>query len=194
MKSDLHRIFVAVPLDENLRDAILDLQRHLEGAGAVARWTRREQLHFTLRFLGEISLAQVARVKVAAREAAGRIGPFTVTLQGLGAFPSLHRPQVVWAGVEEGKEPLQALAGRLQEALARQRFPDEPRPFRPHLTLARVKSTRNWGELVRALSAFKDEGIGTQQIDTLVVFESHLTPKGPQYTPLEEVRLASYEK
>ncbi|MGH3116712.1 MAG: RNA 2',3'-cyclic phosphodiesterase [Gaiellales bacterium] len=194
MKSDFHRIFVAVPLDEGLRNAILDLQKHLEDAGAVARWIRPEQLHFTLRFLGEISLAQVARVKVASREAAARIDPFTVTLRGLGAFPSLHRPQVVWAGVEEGREPLQALAGHLQEALARQRFPAEPKPFRPHLTLARVKSTRNWGELVRALGAFKDEGIGTQRVDILVVFESHLTPKGPRYTPLEEVRLAHYEK
>lgn len=194
MKSELHRIFIAVPLDETLRDAIRDLQQHLEGAGAMARWIKPEHLHFTLRFLGEISLAQVARVKVAAREAAGRIDPFAVTLHGLGAFPSLHRPQVVWAGVEEGKVPLQALAGHLQEALARQRFPAEPRPFRPHLTLARVKSTRNWGELVQALGAFKDEGIGTQQVETLIVFESHLTPKGPRYTPLEEVRLAHYEK
>lgn len=192
--TDLHRTFVAVPLDASLRDAVLDLQKHLEDAGAVARWTRPEQMHFTLRFLGEISVAQVARVKVAAREAAGKVDPFPITLHGLGAFPSLHRPQVVWIGVEAGAEPLQALAGLLQEALARQRFPAEPRSFHPHLTLARVKSTRNWGELVRALSAFKGEGIGTQRVDSLVVFESHLTPKGPRYTPLEEVRLAHHEK
>ena len=160
----------------------------------MARWTRPEQLHFTLRFLGEISVAQVARVKVAAREAASKIDPFSITLHGLGAFPSLQRPQVVWIGVEQGKEPLQALAGLLQQALARQRFPAEPKSFRPHLTLARVKSTRNWGELVRALGAFKDEGIGTQRVDSLVVFESHLSPKGPRYTPLEEVRLTHHEK
>lgn len=192
--TDLHRTFVAVPLDAGLRDAVLDLQKHLEEAGAMARWTRPEQLHFTLRFLGEISVAQVARVKVAAREAAGKIDPFSITLHGLGAFPSLQRPQVVWIGVEQGKEPLQALAGLLQQALARQRFPAEPKSFRPHLTLARVKSTRNWGELVRALGAFKDEGIGTQRVDSLVVFESHLSPKGPRYTPLEEVSLMHHEK
>lgn len=192
--SELHRIFVAVPLNDTLRNAVLDLQKQLEDAGAVARWTRPEQLHFTLRFLGEIPPAQVARVKVAAREATVGVAPFTIALHGLGAFPSLQRPQVVWVGVDEGKEPLLTLAGSLDRALAKQRFPTEPRGFRPHLTLARVRTRHNWAELVRALGTFKDVGLGVQEVDTMVVFESHLTPKGPLYTPLEEVRLTPYEK
>ncbi len=192
--SGLHRIFVAVPLEESLRGAVRDLQQQMENAGAVARWTRPEQLHFTLQFLGEISAAQVARVKVATREAAAGAAPFPISLRGLGAFPSFQRPQVIWIGVADGREPLQALAGGLGEALAKQRFPSEPRPFRPHLTLARVRSTRNWGELVRALGDFRDTDVGGQQVDRLIVFESHLSPKGPSYTPIEEVALAPHEK
>lgn len=192
--SGLHRVFVAVPLNESLRGAVRDLQQQMEDAGAVARWTRPEQLHFTLQFLGEIPLAQVARVKVATREAATRAAPFPISLRGLGAFPSFQRPQVIWIGVTDGREPLQALADGLREALVKQRFPTEPRPFRPHLTLARVRSTRNWGELVRAIGDFKDTDVGAQQVDRLIVFESHLSPKGPSYTPLEEVALAPHEK
>lgn len=192
--SHLQRVFVAVPLDDSLRAAVQDLQRQLEDAGAVARWTRPEQLHFTLRFLGEIPPAQVARVKVATREAATGAAPFPISLHGLGAFPSFQRPQVVWIGVADGREPLQALAGRLGQSLARQRFPAEPKPFRTHLTLARVRSTRNWGELVRALGSFKEIEVGTQQVDRLVVIESHLSPKGSSYTPLEEVALTPHEK
>lgn len=192
--TELHRTFVAVPLDGVLRAAIEELQRQLEHAGAQARWTRPDQLHFTLRFLGEIPLAQVARVKVAVREAASGVEPFTIELRGLGAFPSLQRPQVIWIGVNDGKEPLRTLAGRLERALAKQRFPAEPRPFRPHLTLARIRGTRNWAEMVRALGAAKDTNVGTQQVARMIVFESHLSPKGSTYTPLEEVSLIPHQK
>ena len=192
--SALHRVFVAVPLSDSLRGAVRDLQQQMEAAGAVARWTRPEQLHFTLRFLGEIPPSQVARVKVATREAATGAAPFPISLRGLGAFPSFQRPQVIWIGVADGREPLQALADGLGEALGKQRFPTEPRPFRPHLTLARVRSTRNWCELVRALGDLKDADVGGQEVDRLIVFESHLSPKGPSYTPLEEVALTHHEK
>lgn len=192
--SGLHRVFVAVPLQDHLRDAVVEVQHRLQDAGAVARWTRPAHLHFTLRFLGEIPLAQVARVKLAAREAAGGVAPFAISLRSLGAFPSFQRPQVVWISVEEGREALQGLAQRLDGLLAAHRFAPEQRPFRPHLTLGRVRDTREWGDLVRALGEFKDVAVGNQTVELLVVMESRLTPKGPVYTPLEEVRLSAYEK
>lgn len=192
--SELHRIFVAVPLSDDLRDAVIDVQRRLDHAGAVARWTRPSQLHFTLRFLGEVSIAQVARVKLAARETAQGVTPFVITLRSLGAFPSMQRPQVVWIGVEEGRGALEALADRLDAALARHRFPPDRKPFRPHLTLARTKDMREWGDVVRALSQHKDVAVGSQQVDRMIVMESQLAPQGPIHTPVEEVSLPSHEK
>lgn len=187
------RIFIAVELDANLHQAIVDTQRRLDAAGAKVRWIKPGNLHLTLRFLGEISPVKVARAKLAAREAAAGVGPFTISLRTLGAFPSLQRPKVIWIGVDEGGEQLETLARRLDSALARQRFPRESHEFRPHLTLARVKDARHWGDLVRALGQFKDVAIGSQRVEALTVMESRLMPEGPVYTRVEEVRLPTHE-
>ncbi len=191
---DLHRTFIAVELVPELQQSIVAIERQLEEAGAKLRWTKPTNLHFTLKFLGEIPLAQVAKAKVATREAAAGVQPFAISLAALGAFPSLHRPRVVWVGVEQGWEPMQALAERLDDRLAHYRFLLERREFQPHLTLARIRDAREWGNLVRALTQFKDTVVGSQQVEAMVVMESQLTPQGPIYTRVEEVRLGTYEK
>ena len=189
-----HRIFIAVELDPALHQAVVDTQTRLEAAGAKVRWIRPGNLHFTLRFLGEIPPAQVALAKVATREAVSGVAPFTISLRSLGAFPSLERPQVVWVGVEEGAEELQALAERLQARLHHHRFPPEDHPFRPHLTLARIRDSRQWGDIVRALTQHRDMIVGAQQVQAVAVMESHLTPQGPVYARVEEVSLQGHEK
>ncbi len=189
-----HRIFIAVELDTALHQAVVDTQTRLEAAGAKVRWIRPGNLHFTLRFLGEITPAQVALAKVATREAVNGIAPFTISLRSLGAFPSFQRPQVVWIGVEEGAQELQALADRVQARLLHHRFPPEDRPFRPHLTLARIRDSRQWGDIVRALIQYRDVLVGTQQVRAVTVMESHLTRQGPVYTRVEEVSLRDHEK
>lgn len=194
MNARTHRIFVAVPLDAVLRDAVVALERRLEATGLRLRWVKPENLHFTLRFLGHISDAELDRVRRATREAAGRIRTFTISLAGLGAFPSPRRPQVVWVGAEEGADHLQALAAHLDDALARERFPREPRGFTPHLTLARVREPRLRGDLGRVLGQFEAEEVGEQEVRAVVVMESLLRPQGPIYTPVEEVPLSPYEK
>ncbi len=192
--SEQHRIFIAVELDATLHQAVIELQHQLEAAGARVRWNKPAQLHFTLRFLGEITPAQVALVKVATREAVNEIAPFTITLRQLGAFPSFHRPQVVWVSVEDGAAELQTLAAQLETQLTHHRFPPEERPFRPHLTLARIRDERQWGDVVRALTQFRDIGVGSQRVQAVTVMESELTPRGPVYTRVEEVSLHSHEK
>lgn len=185
----LHRTFVAVELSAGIRDRVAVLQEQMRSAGARVRWVKPHNLHFTLRFLGEISAAQVARAIVATREAVRAAAPFSVTIAGLGAFPSLERPQVVWLGTSEGAEALERVAADLNAALSAERFPPEPRPFRPHLTLGRSRDDRQWQEVVRALQRYRDVVIGTQPVESLTVMESRLTPDGPVYTPREEVRL-----
>lgn len=187
--SEEHRIFIAVELDPALHQAVIDLQHRLQTAGARIRWNKPGQLHFTLRFLGEITPAQLALAKIATREAVEDAEPFTITLHGLGAFPSFHRPQVVWVGVEEGAAELQALAATLEEHLTHHRFPAEERPFKPHLTLARIRDERQWGDVVRALTQYRDVGIGSQRVEGVSVMESQLTRQGPIHTRVEEVSL-----
>jgi len=192
--SELHRIFIAVEVAPELQEAIVQTERQLEEAGAKLRWTKPTNLHFTLRFLGEIPLAQVAKAKIATREAAVGVQPFSIELATVGAFPSLQRPRVVWVGVGEGREAMQALTERLDERLAHYRFPIEDRPFQVHLTLARVRDGREWAGLVRALGQFKDTVVGSQEVHRILVMESHLSPRGPAYTQVEEVELTPHEK
>jgi 2'-5' RNA ligase len=189
-----HRIFVAVELDAPLRQAITDLERRLEDAGARLRWVKPENLHFTLRFLGHISDAQLNRVKTAAREAVQGVAAFRIALAGLGAFPKARRPQVVWVGIGKGGDNLRDLAERLDDTLARQRFPKEPRGFQPHLTLARVKEPRLWGDIGPVLDQFERVEVGEQEVRSLLVMESLLRPQGAIYTQVEEVPLSPYEK
>ncbi|MGH2453375.1 MAG: RNA 2',3'-cyclic phosphodiesterase [bacterium] len=184
-----HRIFIAVHLAGALRDEIVRLEERLRQAGAPLRWISPESLHFTVRFLGEISPAQLAQVRLATREAAASASPFRLVLRGVGAFPSLARPQVIWIGVHEGSEHLAVISARLDDALARHRFPREKRPYVAHLTITRLKHQRRWGEIVRALSGFKDVPVGAQSVDSLAIMESHLHPKGARYTSLQEVPL-----
>jgi len=189
-----HRIFIAVPLDPVLHGAVAVLERQLESAGVVLRWINPESLHFTLRFLGQISTAQLARARRAAREAVEAAGAFRIRLAGLGAFPSARRPQVVWVGVTDGEEKLQDLARRLDDTLARQRFPKKPRSFQPHLTLARIRDPGRAPSLEAAMTSLGHVEVGEQGVSSLVVMESLLRPSGALYVPVEEVRLSTYEK
>ncbi len=185
----LHRTFISVELSPENRRLVVDLQDSLRAAGARLRWVRPDNLHFTLRFLGQLPAAQVARAAVATREAVRTATPFAVTIGGLGAFPSFERPQVVWVGSQGGAEALERLAEGLNASLAHERFPNDPRRFRPHLTLGRSRDDRQWGELVRALQQYRDAAIGEQRVEVVTVMESRLTPDGPVYTPWEQVRL-----
>lgn len=194
MTEGTHRIFVAVALDPALRAAVLALERRLEDAGARLRWVEVENLHFTLRFLGQLSEPQLDRVRRTVRDASAGSAAFRIRLAGIGAFPNPRHPQVVWAGIREGAEAMEDLARRLDDALARARFPREPRGFTPHLTLARVKDSRLWGDLSRVLPVFEAEEVGAQDVRSLLVMESLLRPQGPIYTPVEEVQLSTYEK
>lgn len=185
----LHRTFIAVELSEETRRRVAELQGQMRASGARLRWVKPKNLHFTLRFLGELPVAQVARAVVAVREAVKTATPFAVTIAGLGAFPTFERPQVVWVGSREGAEALEALAARIDMFLSRERFPMNSRRFRPHLTLGRSRDERQWGDLVRTLHRFREAVIGEERIDAVTVMESRLTPDGPVYTPREQVRI-----
>jgi len=189
-----HRVFIAVPLEPALRDAVAAVERRLEAAGVALKWINPENLHFTLRFLGHISPAQLTRARRAARDAAEDTEGFRIRLAGLGAFPSVRRPQVVWIGVSEGEQELKDLARRLDDSLAKQRFPKEPRSFHPHLTLARIRDPGRAPALEAAMASLEGVDIAEQGVASLLVMESHLRPSGALYVPVEEVPLSTHEK
>jgi 2'-5' RNA ligase len=194
MTDDRRRIFIAVPLDPALHEAVRRLQRLLEQDGIRLRWVAPANLHLTLRFLGQISARELERVREATRRACREVPAFRITLAGVGAFPDLWRPQVVWVGVTDGVGTLADLARRLEDALLRERFAPDPRGFSPHLTLARVRDPGLQARLGRLLPGLREERVGEQGVTAVVVMESLLGPEGAIYTPVEEVRLSGHEK
>lgn len=167
--------------------AQLGLRRTL-GARDPVKWVPSHQFHFTLKFFGEIDPEAVATAARVLDDVAAEWAPFRLEAAGLGAFPDVSRPQVIWCGVGRGREELVQLAGRVEEAMVAAGFPPERRAFRPHLTLGRVRA----GEpvppaLVAALR--ETRSYGAWQVERLVLMRSELLPGGPRYTPLHEAAL-----
>ena len=192
------RAFVAVPVEDPV------VKRRLAGARSLVpplpglRWIPESQLHFTLKFLGEIEEERVAAAKAAASavsrartEGPGPAVPFRLGLEGLGAFPPRGPARVLWAGCSEGADALSALASAVEAAFTAEGFCREERPFSPHLTLARVKDPDAGRRLARALAAVPPEPFGVVSVSSLVLFQSELTPRGAEHSELLRVAIES---
>ncbi|HDI52934.1 MAG TPA: RNA 2',3'-cyclic phosphodiesterase [Candidatus Bathyarchaeota archaeon] len=179
------RCFIAVDVeDAQLLDAIAEAQRKLQSTGADLKLVERENLHITLRFLGEISPSLAEAVGELIRESSFK--PFRVGFRGVGAFPNTHRPRVIWIGVSEGAEELKRLHARIEKGLLSLGFRGEDRSFTPHLTIARVRSGRNRDRLAMALESLLDIEFGSLTVSHVRLKRSTLTPRGPIYTTLAE--------
>jgi 2'-5' RNA ligase len=175
------RLFVAFEIDDPLRDKLVDIQTELLEPGV--KLVERQNLHATLKFLGEVSDDQVPAVREALRKV--HMLPFEVEIGGLGTFPpGGRRINVVWV---DCKGPLAELAAKIEEALKPLGFERDERGFSSHLTIARVKQTPE--KLAERVEKLKDTKIGKQLVDKFVLKQSTLTPGGPIYADVEVYRL-----
>lgn len=155
------------------------------GHDAVA-WVKRENLHYTMRFLGDHDDAGLARAKAAMRDAAGLRPRFGATLGGFGAFPSAKRARVLWIGMIQGAEPMRLLSSALDMALAKHGFDATEENFEPHLTVGRIRAPGDW--TTRLLDAPTVEA--RFQVDRLQLVNSVLGSGGSTYDVMEEAPLA----
>jgi 2'-5' RNA ligase len=184
----LMRIFLAVFPPAEVRRAVHAAAETLKRPGDGVSWVKRENLHYTLRFMGDLGASGLRRVSEAADEAAKTGAAFEAALGALGAFPNARRARVLWAGMTDGAERLTALARALEAALARKGFEAADRPFSAHLTIGRVREPRaDWTE---RLAAARVEPATRFTVDRLCVVESRLSPGGSTYTVLHEAPLA----
>lgn len=149
-------------------------------------WVKKDNLHYTMRFLGDQDDAGLERAKAAMREAAKLRQRFGATLGGFGAFPSAKRARVLWIGMLQGAEPMRMLASALDTALAKQGFESADEGFEPHLTVGRVRAPGDW--TARLLDAPTVEA--RFQVDRLQLVKSLLAAGGSRYETLEEAKLA----
>lgn len=183
------RTFIAVDLAPELKASLQDLIRRLKGKGGDVKWAGSHGLHLTLKFLGEISAEEAQTVETVLRDVAGRHAAFPVELKGTGVFPpGARNPRVLWTDIVAGPT-LAALQTDLEVALEKAGFPREERPFRPHLTLGRVKSPRGLRDTRAELERHQEASFGRMTVSRLTFFQSTLRPTGAEYSVLAEVEL-----
>lgn len=188
------RLFVAVNLPAAERRAVWDATAPLRESRLPVRWAPEPSLHLTLRFLGEVDGERVAAVAAALGGGVRGVKTFAVGLGGVGAFPSLARPRVVWMGVER-HPALELLANDVEKALMAQGFEPELRPFAPHLTLGRAKhgaGAAAFRDLARLAAQVDHQG--TSVVESVDLMQSTLGPGGAEYAVLSRAALGAEER
>jgi 2'-5' RNA ligase len=189
---DTLRTFVAAETAPAVVERAQALIERLRVSQADVKWVGPQNLHLTLKFLGEVPAADTAEICTAVAEVAATFQPLSVGFRGAGAFPDTRRPRTIWLGVQSGLEQISALQKAVDRALRALGYPKEDRQFHPHLTLGRV---RNAGprqrELTQLLREHGDFEAGVSEIHEVVVFASHLDRTGPTYEPLGRARLGT---
>lgn len=182
------RAFVALEIDSPVLDSLHSVQEELVATGADLKPVERENIHFTVKFLGEISQAESAEVDVLLGRLSLKGG--TVEVRGVGAFPSSTQPSVVWAGVApEHESVIMPIARSVLETLQKYGEVDR-RPYRPHATIARVRSRDRNRPLTECISSNSNRSFGLTAMKSLKLKSSVLTPRGPIYSDIGVYPLA----
>ncbi len=181
------RTFIAIELSEDLKSRIGDYIAELQQLIGVVKWVKPANLHFTLKFLGNVEEGLIPEVIREVEKAAESRPSFSVALEGFGAFPGLRNPRVFWIGVKEGKRELADSAAYIEHGMEKLGFTREKRRFSPHLTVGRVKRGVRMSGKIEA----PHFGPSTFQVQSITVMKSTLTPDGPIYDPLGVIPLTS---
>jgi len=185
----LIRSFLAIELPKPILRKIEEVQGDLRLTHADVRWVSPEKIHLTLKFFGNIEESRIDSIFKSIEEPIRNTFPFSIKVRGVGAFPQMKNPRVIWMGLVEEREVFASLQKQIETQLEKVGFQPEDRSFHPHLTLGRMRSSRGKGDLVGRIEKHKEEEFGDLQVERVVLFKSDLKPTGPIYTPLGDVKL-----
>lgn len=183
------RTFIAIELSKAIREKLDREIDRCRPAAPLVKWSKPENLHMTLRFLGDVKENDLDELFEAVEEAVADQSSFALEVRGVGAFPNWRHPRVVWAGCGEGSEEAVALAEAIEGACVALGYERERRPFRPHFTLGRVKQPADARGLDDVAAASEDRQFGYLDVDAVVVFMSSLRRIGPVYSPMARFQL-----
>jgi len=179
------RSFIAFDINnETVLKKLTSIQNLLVETRADLKLVEPKNVHITLRFLGNITPDMVEKIFEEMKKV--QFTAFDVKINGLGAFPHLRYPRVVWAGITEGADQLRNIFSQLEPRLRSLGFAPDTKGFSPHLTIARVKTGRNKAELAKFINESANYDFGVVRADCLKLKKSDLTPRGPIYTTLKE--------
>lgn len=181
-------MFVAVEVEESVREKLVAAQEQLAKTGADLKLVEPENVHVTMKFLGEVPEDKKDAIVDALKKAASGTGEFQAKVNGIGVFPGLNYIRVVWAGVSEGSEKFIELQRKVERELQQLGFKPE-KDFVPHLTLARVRTARGRDGLAAFVKAKGAEEFGDTLVKAIELKQSTLKPSGPVYSTLARVEL-----
>lgn len=184
------RTFIAVTASPEIRRAAIKLTDLLRPAAGDVKWVAPENLHWTLRFLGEVEELEIPAICSAVSTAVVELESFDLEARGAGAFPAADRPRTLWIGSGAGAQAMVALHAAIQKKLDRLGYRGEHRRFVPHITLGRAGRSARPRPLVRELAALAEFDAGAMLVDEVTVFSSQLGPGGPTYEVLSRAPLA----
>jgi 2'-5' RNA ligase len=183
--SEQIRSFIAFDIkNDNVLNRLAAAQKMLIQTNADLKMVEPTNIHITLRFLGAINPELVEKVYGVMKNV--KFSPFNIQLSGLGVFPTLNYPRVVWAGITDGAQQLTGIFEQLEPQIHELGFAPDPNGFTPHLTIARVRSGANKQRLVDLVQRQENYDFGIIRADCLRLKRSQLSPKGPTYSTLKE--------
>ena len=182
------RAFIALELSEEIKEELSRLQEELKKTGADVKWVNPENIHLTIKFLGNAGESKIEQIKKILEDISSQTGPFEISLFKVGAFPSLDHPRVIWAGIDKGCAEAEKIAALAEGKLENMGFEKEKRPFSAHLTIGRVRSGRNKAGLKEMISSLEVKPKSCA-IKHITLFQSTLTPRGSIYTSLHAAKL-----
>jgi RNA 2',3'-cyclic 3'-phosphodiesterase len=186
MSSAQIRSFVSIDLDDpQIRAGIESVTATLLNLGADLKPVENENIHITIKFLGSVDRIRVEKIKTALDNI--HFQPFSLEVKGAGAFPNLNRISVVWIGLGKGWTNVEQIYEQSEQILSKEGFPREARGFSPHVTIARVRSSRRRDEIARLLQDLAGKDFGSFGVKTVRLKQSVLYPSGPKYTTLYEI-------
>lgn len=183
------RTFIAAEIGSAAKEKIADAVKDLEKKDLPVKWVSKENLHITLKFIGDIDGSLSEKTVLAVKAALKGTGSFDIELGGLGTFPAGRLPRIIWIGIKKGALELAAIAGGIDRELEAQGIcGKEEKAFSAHVTIGRVKGPGP-GKIEEALKGLKDAGFGMVKIESIDIMKSSLAPDGPVYGLIEKIGL-----
>ncbi len=165
---------------------ILEFENEIKKSGADVKLVEPHNIHITLKFLGDTEEKQIDEIHKSIQNAVQHSTPFPITLKGTGVFPNENYLKVVWIGIIDNGI-ISGIARCIDEQLCNLGFQREKRGFSPHLTIGRVKTARNKHQLLQTIQSFRETEFSSENVRSILLKKSDLTPNGPVYTTVREV-------
>jgi 2'-5' RNA ligase len=183
------RAFIAIELPETIKSSIETIQARLKSLELPLRWVRVENIHLTMKFLGEIEEIEIGSIESALQDSVKMQAPLMLSAKGVGVFPGIRRPRILWVGIHDHETGLAGLQKSIEKQLHRIGYSKEGRPFKGHLTIGRAKGYVDERKLKEALDSFLAFESSPFTVTEFFMFRSVLKPGGPEYTKLIRISI-----